>query len=155
MHSSRVRNIAEHNGQSSRGTVFPAVAMEEDAPTLLPCESHVSRQFLDSHIEIVVLNWEILDIGLPTLSVHCVILRIGLLVCVRPRVMPRSLDDEPHIVILNDIGVATDLPAAEKNPINAFGDLRRVIPDFDPVYAIGRFARTTVFKSKSSMRHAA
>ena len=95
--------------------------MEEDAPTILPSQSHISREFLDSHIELLVLNWEIYEKGLPTLSVHGVLHGIRHLVDTRRGIMPRSLDDDPPLVLLNYIGVATDLPAAEKNRRSAFG----------------------------------
>ena len=132
MHSRPVRKIAEHNGQSSRGTVFPAVAMEEDAPTILPGKSHISHEFLDPPIEVLVLNWELYEIGLATLSVQGVLRGIRHLVDTRRGVMPRSLDDDPHLVPLNYVGVARDLPAAEKNRINPDVDARRVaITDFE------------------------
>ena len=124
--------------------------MEEDAPTILPGKSHDSNEFLDSHPELLVLNWELYEIGLATLSVQGVLRGIRHLVDTRRGVMPRSLDDDPHLVLLKYIGVATDLPAAEKNRISACGDARRVpIMDDEVVYTVGLRSWTVALISES------
>ena len=87
---------------------------------------------------------------MPTISVHGVLHGIRHLVDTRRGIMPRSLDDDPNLVLLNYIGVATDLPAAEKNRISACGDARRVrFTDDDVVYAVGLRSWTDAFTSES------